>query len=133
MYVFILTFLHVHRIFDIATLEKNNLVGQEDELFYATTKGFVVQSSKKYSNCGNLSLFFIGYENLAQFIKVRTCVTSLLSSGAYNIRLENDGLVAMGLSSLPISTFSILYYPFCFLIDMLSGLSKNVLMHGLAD
>jgi hypothetical protein len=109
------------------------LVGQEDELFCATTEGFVVQSSKRYNNCGNLSLFFIGSANLAQFIKVRTWVTSLLSSGAYNIRLENDGLAAMGLSALPISTFSIFYYPFCFLIDLLSGLSKNALMRQLVD
>jgi hypothetical protein len=53
--------------------------------------------------------------------------------GAYNIRLENDGLAAMGLFSLPISTFSILYCPFCFLIDLLSGLSENALVRRLAD
>jgi hypothetical protein len=53
--------------------------------------------------------------------------------GAYNIRLENDDLAAMGLCALPISTFSIFYYPFCFLIALLSGLSENALVRGLAD
>jgi hypothetical protein len=53
--------------------------------------------------------------------------------GAYNIRLENDGLEAMGLSSLPISTFSIVFYPFCFLIHLLSVLSENALVRLLAN
>jgi hypothetical protein len=53
--------------------------------------------------------------------------------GAYNIRLENDDLAAMGLYALPISTFSIFYYPFFFLIALLSRLSENALVRGLAD
>jgi hypothetical protein len=36
----------------------------------------------------------------------------------------------MGLSALPISTFSIFYYPFCFLIHLLSVLSENSLVRG---
>ena len=33
------------------------LVGQEDELFYAITEGYVVQSSKRYTNCvGKLNI-----------------------------------------------------------------------------
>jgi hypothetical protein len=53
--------------------------------------------------------------------------------GAYNIRLENDDLETMGVCALPIYIFSIFYYPFCFLIALLSGLSKNSLVRGLAD
>jgi hypothetical protein len=74
----------------------------------------VVQSSKRYTKCVGQ----IKYTN-----RVRE----------YNIRLENDGLAAMGLSSLPISTLSIFYYPFCFLIQLLNVLSKNALVRLLAD
>jgi len=57
MYVVMLTFLHVHCIFDIVALEKNGLLGQGDELFCATTQGFVVQSSKMYTKCdGKLNI-----------------------------------------------------------------------------
>jgi hypothetical protein len=38
-------------------LGKNRLLGQEDELFCATTEGFVVQSSKSYTNrAGKLNI-----------------------------------------------------------------------------
>jgi hypothetical protein len=102
--------LHIRRCY----LGRNRLVGHENELFCATTEGFVVQSSKRYTNCDGK-------------LNIQTRV------GAYNIRLENDGLATMRLFSLPISTFSIFYYPFCFLIDLLSGLSENVLVHRLTD
>jgi hypothetical protein len=38
--------LHIWRCY----FGKNRLVGQEDELFCATTEGSVVQSSKRYTN-----------------------------------------------------------------------------------
>jgi hypothetical protein len=45
--------LHIRRCY----LGKNRLVGQEDELFCATTEGSVVQSSKRYTNCaGKLNI-----------------------------------------------------------------------------
>jgi hypothetical protein len=53
--------------------------------------------------------------------------------GAYNIRLEKNELAAMGLCALPISTFSIFYYTFSFLIALLSGVSKNALVRRLVD
>jgi hypothetical protein len=53
MSFFILNCLHVHCILGVATLEENILVGHEDEFLYTTTEGSVVQSSKRYTNCGS--------------------------------------------------------------------------------
>ena len=53
--------------------------------------------------------------------------------GEYDIGLENDDLETMGLCALPISNFSIFYYPFYFLIALLSRLSENSLVCGLVD
>jgi hypothetical protein len=52
MSFYIPTYLHVHCIFYI---ERNRLVGQEDEILYATTEEAEVLSSKRYTNCDGKS------------------------------------------------------------------------------
>jgi hypothetical protein len=93
------------------------LLGQGDELFSATAEGSMVQSSERYTRCAGKLNIQTGWGHI------------ILD----NIRLENDGLAAMGLSTLPISTFSILYYPFCFLINVSSVVSENSFMRQLGD
>jgi hypothetical protein len=46
---YIETYLHVHYILSITTLEKKKLIEQEDEALCATAEEAEVQSSKRYS------------------------------------------------------------------------------------